>query len=120
MSIEKNTTSFCSKDRCPCAERCPLVVALEIIGGKWKIPIICALHSDGVTRYNELKRKIRDISNTMLASSLKELEADGIVCRTQYNEMPLRVEYQLTEKSNSVLPILVELGSWGNKINEGL
>jgi len=66
MSSKECTVSFCSTDNCPCEERCPLLLALEIIGGKWKIPIICALHSDGVTRYNELRRKINNISNTML------------------------------------------------------
>lgn len=118
MSVDEcNTSSICSKDKCPCAEKCPLVVALGIIGGKWKIPIICSLQMDGISRYNELKRKIKYISNTMLASTLKELEADGIVCRTQYNEMPLRVEYELTEKSNSIMPFLVELQSWGSTVD---
>lgn len=117
MSSKECAVSICSTDNCPCGEKCPLLLALEIIGGKWKIPIICALHSDGVTRYNELKRKINKISNTMLASSLKELESDGIVLRTQYNEMPLRVEYELTNKSVSIIPILKELMVWGSDLN---
>ena len=117
MSSKECTVSFCSTDNCPCEERCPLLLALEIIGGKWKIPIICALHSDGVTRYNELRRKINNISNTMVASSLKELESDGIVLRTQYNEMPLRVEYELSNKSASIIPILQKLMIWGSEWN---
>lgn len=117
MSSKEYAVSYCSTDNCPCEDRCPLLLALEIIGGKWKIPIICALHNDGVTRYNELKRKINKISNTMLASSLKELESDGIVLRTQYNEMPLRVEYELTDKSASIIPILQELAVWGSELN---
>jgi DNA-binding HxlR family transcriptional regulator len=114
MSTKDNSNLFCSGNKCPCQEKCPLSSALEIIGGKWKIPIICSLYSDGPTRYNGLKRKIKGITNTMLASSLKELESDGIVLRTQYNEMPLRVEYELTKDSESLIPILRSLSSWGN------
>ena len=56
---------------CPCTEECPLQHAVEMIGGKWKLPILCALAVDGSTRYNDLKRKLGGISNTMLAKSLK-------------------------------------------------
>ena len=80
------------KNNCPCMDYCPLENALKLIGGKWKIPILCSLHQDGTTRYNELKRKINGITNTMLASSLKELENDGLIFRKQYDEMPVRVE----------------------------
>ena len=99
--------------KCPCKGYCPLVDVMRLIGGKWKIPILCALHSDGATRYNELRRKIMGITNTMLASSLKELEADGLVCRTQYMEMPLRVEYSLTDACGGLMPILLQLAQWG-------
>lgn len=105
------------EDHCPCMEYCPLGSALKMIGGKWKIPILCALQKDGATRYNELKRKVRGITNTMLASSLRELEEDGLVCRTQYQEMPLRVEYQLTDRCDDLIPILNQLGYWGVKMH---
>ena len=106
----------CSKNKCPCQEDyCPLSGALVLIGGKWKIPILCALHQDGATRYNELKRKIRGITNTMLASSLKDLEEDGLIYRTQYLEMPVRVEYTLTECCTELMPVLSQLASWGVK-----
>ena len=101
------------QDKCPCRDSCPLSEALRLIGGKWKIPILCALHQDGTTRYNSLKRKIRGITNTMLASSLKELEEDGLICRTQYMEMPLRVEYALTDQCDDLMPILGQLARWG-------
>lgn len=64
---------------------------LKSLAAKWKIPILCSLYNDGPTRYNALRKKIKGVTNTMLASSLKELEADGLILRTQYNEMPLRV-----------------------------
>jgi DNA-binding HxlR family transcriptional regulator len=111
----ENTTlqDFCTPKKCPCTELCPLEKAMSFIGGKWKVPILCALHQDGATRYNELKRKIRGITNTMLASSLKELEEAGLVRRRQFMEMPVRVEYSLTDSCNDLLPILTQLAHWG-------
>ncbi|MDR1175948.1 MAG: helix-turn-helix transcriptional regulator [Treponema sp.] len=101
--------------QCPCLEYCPLNTAMRLIGGKWKVPILCSLHRDGTTRYNELKRKIRGITNTMLASALKELEESGLVRRKQYAEMPVRVEYSLTDACNDLIPILNSLALWGVK-----
>ena len=116
MTTSENTTSLCSGNVCPCQQKCPLSAALEIIGGKWKIPILCSLYNDGPTRYNALRKKIKGVTNTMLASSLKELEADGLILRTQYNEMPLRVEYELTKNTNRLIPILGSLSAWGKEI----
>jgi DNA-binding HxlR family transcriptional regulator len=92
---------------------CPLDKAMRVIGGKWKVPILCALHQDGATRYNELKRKVRGITNTMLASSLKELEESGLISRTQFMEIPVRVEYATTDSCTALLPILNQLALWG-------
>lgn len=92
---------------------CPLTAVLSVIGGKWKIPILCALSRAPETRYNELKRKVPQVTNTMLANSLRELESDGLVLRHQYAEMPVRVEYSLTETGKSLLPILTQLQTWG-------
>ncbi len=107
--------SECKANHCPCTEECPLQVALKRIGGKWKIPIICALSGDQGIRYNELMKKVQGITNTMLASSLKELEKDGLITRVQYNEMPIRVEYFITDKSKDLLPTLHSLALWGMK-----
>lgn len=115
MKCEQNKAC---KDNCPCMDYCPLGSALKMIGGKWKIPILCALEKDGTTRYNELKRKVRGITNTMLASSLRELEEDGLISRTQFSEMPLRVEYCLTERCDDLMPILNQLAFWGVKMQE--
>lgn len=100
----------------PCKDNCPLGSALSLIGGKWKIPILCALFQDGTTRFNELKRKIRGITNTMLASSLKELEEEGLISREQFMEMPLRVEYSLTDDCRDLMPILNQLAHWGAQV----
>lgn len=99
---------------CPCSIPCPLEKAFSIIGGKWKLRILCVIFSQNVARYNELKKKVKGITNTMLASSLKELEENGMVIRKQYNEMPVRVEYSLTEDAEKLIPIIVQLGMWAN------
>ena len=112
----KNTMELIScKDRCPCNEVCPLETALSLIGGKWKIPILCALYQDGTTRYNSLRRKLKGITNTMLASSLRDLENAGLICRKQYAEMPVRVEYRLADACDDLMPILEKLAGWGAK-----
>lgn len=93
---------------------CSVKCALEIIGGKWKLRILAKLLKKDVVRFNELKREISGITNTMLSSSLHELENDGLIIRNQYNEMPVRVEYTLTDIGKSLLPILYELTLWWN------
>ncbi len=103
---------------CPCMSECPITYALSILGGKWKMAIWCALKKDGPTRYNDLKRKIGGITNTMLSASLKEMEEVGIVLRRQYNEMPVRVEYSLTEKSATLYPAITAIAQWGRELLE--
>ena len=92
---------------------CGLKKVIDIVGGKWKIMILCVIDNKEVVRYGELNRSIYGITNTMLANSLKELEADGLVERKQYDEMPVRVEYNLTSKAKSLIPILLDLKKWG-------
>ncbi len=89
---------------------------MEAVGGKWKIAILCSLTSNGATRYNELKRNIKGISNTMLAKALKELEQSGLVKRTEYMEVPIKVLYETTELVHDLQPIMLELAKWGMKI----
>lgn len=101
-----------SNSICPCGELCRLGKALSVIGGKWKIRIICTLYVDGTQRYNDILRKTAGITSAMLATSLKDLEADGIVTRTQYAEIPPRVEYSLTERGRELWPILHRLAHW--------
>ncbi|MCD7847479.1 MAG: helix-turn-helix transcriptional regulator [Oscillospiraceae bacterium] len=101
---------------CPCTVGCPLQKTMTAIGGRWKMSIICSLSNDGATRYNDLKRKMNGISNTMLAKSLKELEDDGLVKRTEYMEVPIRVEYEITDSVRSLIPILTELAVWGSRL----
>ncbi len=97
---------------CPCTSECPLQKALASIGGKWKLPLLCSLMADGPSRYNTLLKKTNGISNTMLSQTLKELERDGLVIRREYMEVPIRVEYELTEKAARLHPILDMLVQW--------
>lgn len=92
---------------------CPIRYTIDVVGGKWKLPIICMLASGRPTRYSSIKRKLTGVTNMMLSKSLKELEAFGIVHRDQYNEIPPRVEYTLTDKGKSMIPPLVKLAEWG-------
>lgn len=94
---------------------CGLKKVIDIIGGKWKIMILCVMYQEGTIRYGELKRRVFGITNTMLANSLKEMEEAGLVERHQYNEMPVRVEYSITPKAQSIVPILLELKKWGEE-----
>lgn len=99
---------------------CPLEYGLEIFGGKWKSRIICVLCFHKTLRYNQLKKELTTISDAVLAEMLKELINDGLIKRVQYNEIPPRVEYSLTDKGYSVLPILQSICNWSkeNSIEE--
>ena len=99
-------------ENCPCMESCPLNRALELIGGKWKMQILCSLYNNGPTRYNQLKKTLDGVSNTVLANALRELENDGLVLRREYLEVPVRVEYAITKPCERLIPILDQLGNW--------
>lgn len=92
--------------------RCPLEYGLEIFGGKWKSRIICVLAEKNTLRYSELRKEMSNITDAVLASTLKELLTDGIVLRKSYDEIPPRVEYRLSEKGASVVPILQTICRW--------
>lgn len=92
--------------------RCPLEYGLEIFGGKWKSRVICVLNEKGTLRYSGIRKEMMNITDAVLASTLKELIADDLVARKQYDEIPPRVEYSLTEKGKSVVPILQSICKW--------
>jgi DNA-binding HxlR family transcriptional regulator len=97
--------------------RCPLEYGLEVFGGKWKSRIICVLAEKGTLRYSNLRKEMMNITDTVLASTLKELIADQIVLRRSYDEIPPRVEYSLTQKGVSVVPILQSICKWSGAFN---
>ena len=91
---------------------CPIEYGLDIFGGKWKSRIICVLSSAEVMRYNEIRKELGNITDAVLSAMLKELIAGELISRTQYNEIPPKVEYSLTQKGKSVLPILQSICQW--------
>lgn len=99
----------------PCkSEQAPFEYTLSIIGGKWKMRIIYQLASCQLLRFNELKRNIPNITYKMLSAQLKELESDGIIIRKEYLQIPPKVEYSLSERGISIIPVLNEMCNWGN------
>ena len=92
--------------------RCPLEYGLAIFGGKWKSRIICVLAHKGKLRYGQIRYEMKNITDGVLNSTLKELIRDGIVARQAYEEIPPHVEYFLTPKGLSVVPILQSICQW--------
>ena len=91
--------------------RCPLEYGLDVFGGKWKSRILCVL-SDGQLRYSELRNEMADVTDAALAIALKDLAGSGLIARRQYEEIPPRVEYLLTDKGRSVIPVLQHICQW--------
>lgn len=97
---------------CPCSEVCPIGEALAMLSGKWKLRILCGLMVDGTLRYSDIKKRVSGITPAVLSSSLRELEADGLITRNCYAEVPVRVEYAATERGSELWPILHRLAHW--------
>lgn len=93
---------------------CPVKLTADIIGGKWK-PLILFLLEDKIRRFGELQRLIPGMTKKMLTQHLRELEADGIIHRKVYAEVPPKVEYSLTRHGESLKPILKLMSAWGSK-----
>lgn len=92
---------------------CATEMALEIIGGKWKLVILRNLF-DGTKRFGELKRAMPNVTQRMLTRQLRELEEDGLVRRKVYTQVPPKVEYSLTETGESLESIVRQIDEWGN------
>ena len=99
--------------------RCPLEYGLELFGGKWKSRVICVLAEKEVLRYSGIRKEMSNITDAVLSSTLKELINDGLIDRKQYDEIPPRVEYSLTEKGQSVVPILQSICKWSGIFYKG-
>lgn len=100
---------------------CPILYAMQIIGQKWKLPILwyIADAEHQTLRYRELERKVVGITATMLTKCLRELENDRLITRTQYNTIPPTVEYSLTEQGKTLIPALESLYSWADQQMKG-
>ena len=93
-------------------EICPVRNVVARFGNKWALLVILVLSENEPIRYNELGRKIPDISSRVLSNTLRILEADGLVDRRMYQEVPPRVEYSLTDTGRSLVPIIIKLTEW--------
>jgi len=91
---------------------CPVRDVLDRVGDKWSILVITILGEEGTLRFNEINAVIGTISQKMLTVTLKTLEADGLVSRKVYPQVPARVEYTLTERGSSLLPAMTQLIDW--------
>lgn len=99
------------------AYHCSLELTMELIGGKWKTMMLFHL-KDGAMRSGDLQRTLKGIANKMFAQTARELESSGLLKRTVYPVVPPKVEYQLTNKGISILPIILQLAQWGIDISE--
>ncbi|MDF3149982.1 MULTISPECIES: helix-turn-helix domain-containing protein [unclassified Streptomyces] len=93
---------------------CGIDAAMDVVGGKWKVLILWALN-ERPHRFGELRRELPGVTEKVLAAQLRELEADGIVHREAYDEVPPRVEYSLTPRGTSLNAALDPLGEWGRE-----
>lgn len=96
----------------PIDYNCGLIVAMEVIGSKWKFCLLDEI-SKGITRPRDLLQAVKGITRRVLQQQLRELELHDILGKTIYKEVPLRVEYQLTEAGHSILPLITALDLWG-------
>lgn len=96
-------------------EICPVRNVIACFGNKWALLVILILSENKVLRFSELKKMIPDVSSRMLSSTLRTLEADGLVSRKVYPEVPPKVEYSLTETGLSLVPFIVQLTEWAQK-----
>ncbi len=107
-----------SGNRAAAEATCPLKLAMEIAGGKWKSSIVCLLSDGTPRRFSEIRRVMPVVTNTMLSQSLKELESGHIIERIQYNEMPVRVEYRITQDGKELQEALDRLNRWSRAYME--
>lgn len=91
--------------------RCPLEYGLDVFGGKWKSRILCVL-SDGPLRYGAIRREMTNVTDAALAGALKDLAENDLIAREQFEEIPPHVEYSLTKKGESVIPVLQHICQW--------
>lgn len=96
-------------------ENCPIYKVMELFQGKWTVWILFELSKNETMRFGELRKTIPNISNTMLASTLKDLEEKQLIKRIQYNEIPPHVEYTATDKAKELRVVFDAMSEWGNQ-----
>jgi DNA-binding HxlR family transcriptional regulator len=96
-------------------EKCKILDIWDVLSRRWSLLILKNLSSKNVIRFNELKRSLNNISNTVLSDRLSELEQEGLITKKIYPQIPLKVEYRLTTKAKDLEPILQSLSKWCEK-----
>ena len=106
LQIEENLKKY------TCTASCPVRNVISRFSGKWSMLVLCVLAENEATRFNAIGKAIPDISPKVLSDTLKNLEADGLISRKLYAEIPPRGEYSLTDLGRSLMPLLNQLISW--------
>lgn len=114
LPLQENLKKFTRIDECPVRK------IISRFSGKWSILVLCILSDNGATRFNAIGKALPDISPKVLTETLKNLEADGLISRTMYAEIPPRVEYSLTPLGISLIPLLEALVSWAMENSEAV
>ncbi|MBM7618045.1 DNA-binding HxlR family transcriptional regulator [Weissella uvarum] len=96
-----------------CAEGCPVETTLQFISGKWKSVMLYHLFNEHVLRFSDFQKKLPSVSKRMIAKQLAELEADQLIEKTIYPEVPVRTEYRLTEFGKTFAPVIRAMAEWG-------
>ena len=116
LSNESKISNLKDKKICEtCLEQSPFAYTLKIINGKYKMSILYCLSRFEVVRYNEMKRYLRGISFKTLTAALRELEDDKLLIRKEYTQIPPKVEYSLSNRGKSLIPVLNAMCEWGRE-----
>jgi DNA-binding HxlR family transcriptional regulator len=115
IKVSNSISSTSEAETKTMGEKCEILDIWDVLGRRWSLLILKNLSSKNVVRFNELKRNLKDISNTVLSDRLSELEQKGLITKKIYPEVPLKVEYRLTTKAKDLEPILQSLSRWCEK-----
>ncbi|MEJ5053992.1 winged helix-turn-helix transcriptional regulator [Sphingobacterium sp. MYb382] len=113
MAVKQTSTN--QENKKFLSENCPEIFAIQLISGQWILAICCVL-LEGKLRFGQLRESLPNVTERMLTLHLKQLEANGLVNRIVYPEVPLRVEYELTENGKKLQPVIKELEKWGQQV----
>ncbi len=115
MSKEEMKAFIANVNRMNKDSGCPLEIAMDILGGKWRMRCIGVIAAKDACRFGEIKRELPGITNTMLTNTLRDLEQIGLIRREQFNEIPPHVEYSLTKAGEELFPGIYEWTKWSVK-----
>ena len=115
IKVSDNISLYTKSETKSLEEKCNIINIWDVLGRRWSLLILKNLSSKNVVRFNELKRSLKDISNTVLSDRLSELEREALIAKKIYPAIPLSVEYRVTTKAKDLEPILQSLDRWCQK-----